>query len=60
MLKAFADLDPVHADLLQRKAKFQEMKRALISNRDEYMALISAVDFIIGEAETQLQKRCNF
>lgn len=48
-------MNPIHAENLRKKAEFQEKKRAIFTNRDEFMILINAVDSILTEIESELE-----
>lgn len=56
VLEQYAKVNPIHAEDLRKKAQFQEKKRAIFTNRDEFMILINAVDSVLTEIETQLEK----
>lgn len=49
-------MNPIHAESLRKKAQFQEKKRAIFTNRDEFMNLIKAVDSVLTDIEAELQK----
>ncbi|KAJ6641865.1 Ganglioside-induced differentiation-associated protein 1 [Pseudolycoriella hygida] len=56
VLEQYAKVNPIHAENLRRKAQFQEKKRAIITNRNEFMILIKAVDTVLSEIESELEK----
>lgn len=56
ILEQYAKVNPIHAESLRKKAQFQEKKRAIFTDRDEFMILINAVDSVLAEIETELEK----
>lgn len=56
VLEKYAKVNPIHAENLRKKAQFQEKKRAIFTNRDEFMILINAVDSVLTEIEAELEK----
>jgi len=56
VLEQYAKVNPIHAESLRKKAQFQEKKRAIFTNRDEFMILVNAVDAVLTEIETHLEK----
>lgn len=59
VLEQYAGVNPIHAENLRKKAEFQEKKRAIYTNRDEFMVLINAVDSVLSEIEAELEKNGN-
>ncbi|KAG4075055.1 hypothetical protein HA402_008120 [Bradysia odoriphaga] len=56
VLEQYAGVNPIHAENLRKKAEFQEKKRAIYTNRDEFMILVNAVDSVLSEIEAELEK----
>jgi len=56
VLEQYAKVNPIHAESLRKKAQFQEKKRAIFTNRNEFMILMNAVDAVLTEIETELEK----
>lgn len=56
MLEQYATVNPLHAENLRKKAQFQDKKRAIYTNRDEFMVLINAVESVLNEIEVELEK----
>jgi len=56
VLEQYAKVNPIHADNLRKKAQFQEKKRAIFTNRDQFMILMNAVDSVLAEIEAELEK----
>lgn len=56
VLEQYAKVNPIHAENLRKKAQFQEKKRAIFTNRDEFMILINAVDSVLTQIEAELEK----
>lgn len=56
VLEQYAKVNPIHAENLRKKAQFQEKKRAIFTNRDEFMVLINAVDSVLTQIEAELEK----
>lgn len=56
MLEQYAKVNPIHAENLRKKAQFQDKKRAIYTNRDEFMILINAVESVLTEIEAELEK----
>ncbi|KAG4071709.1 hypothetical protein HA402_011863 [Bradysia odoriphaga] len=55
-LEQYASVNPIHAENLRKKAQFQEKKRAIYTNRVEFMVLVNAVDSVLSEIEAELEK----
>lgn len=49
-------MNPIHAENLRKKAQFQDKKRAIFTNRDEFMILMNAVDKVLTDIEAELEK----
>lgn len=56
VLEQYAKVNPIHAENLRKKAQFQEKKRAIFTNREEFMVLINAVDSVLAQIEVELEK----
>lgn len=56
LLSEFAKENQDHADVLLKKAKFQEVKREIVEKREEFLYLIVAVEHILNEVEKQLNQ----
>lgn len=52
-------MNPSNGETLLRKAIFQEKKKALISDREEFLKLLKSVDQILIEVEEQLTNNEN-
>lgn len=59
LLKEYAKLNPSNGETLLRKAIFQEKKKAIISDPEEFLNLLNTVDLILTEVEEQLLKMKN-
>lgn len=56
VLEQYAKVNPIQAENLRKKAEFQEKKRAIFTNRDEFMILINAVDSVLTDIEAELEE----
>ncbi|KAL4707665.1 hypothetical protein ACJJTC_014846 [Scirpophaga incertulas] len=56
-LRKLAEENPAAKGILLYKADMQERKRQILSNQDEYLKILNAVDHVLSEVELLLQSQ---